>query len=102
MNFSLESTTLRLINGLGSAEKPASSVASSECEELNRVLILTLASSMHIICSGDETQLWCKELLSTIMQNTSHSWASHSLTCFPTVLSEFLGKIIIEKKISNY
>uniref|UniRef100_A0A1A9X3H6 Mediator of RNA polymerase II transcription subunit 23 n=1 Tax=Glossina brevipalpis TaxID=37001 RepID=A0A1A9X3H6_9MUSC len=103
LNLCFESTALRLINGLGSAEiqpqfsrhfseKPAGSVASSECEELNRVLILTLARSMHIICSGDEMQPWCKELLNTIMQNTPHSWASHSLACFPTVLSEFFSQ----------
>uniref|UniRef100_A0A1A9V0S8 Mediator of RNA polymerase II transcription subunit 23 n=1 Tax=Glossina austeni TaxID=7395 RepID=A0A1A9V0S8_GLOAU len=92
-----EESVLRLINGLGSAEIQSQfsrhftcqSVASSECEELNRALILTLARSMHIICSGDETQSWCKELHSTLMQNTLHSWASHSLACLPTVLSEF-------------
>uniref|UniRef100_A0A1B0G5Z9 Mediator of RNA polymerase II transcription subunit 23 n=1 Tax=Glossina morsitans morsitans TaxID=37546 RepID=A0A1B0G5Z9_GLOMM len=111
MNFSFESTALPLINGLGSAEiqpqfsrdfseKSASSVASSECDELNRVLILILARSMHIICSGDEMQPWYEELLSTIMQNTPHSWTSHCWGCFSTILSEFFrqNNHLIENK----
>ncbi|XP_053964046.1 mediator of RNA polymerase II transcription subunit 23 [Anastrepha ludens] len=100
LNLCFESTALRLITGLGSvemqpqmsryfSEKPPGSVASSESEELNRVLILTLARSMHMTGLGDELQPWCKELLSIIMQNTPHSWASHSLACFPPALNEF-------------
>lgn len=97
---SFESTALRLITGLGSAEfqpqisryfleKTQSAVASNESEELNRVLILTLARSMHITGSGNELQPWCKDLLTVIMQATPHSWASHSLACFPPALNEF-------------
>ncbi|XP_037947513.1 mediator of RNA polymerase II transcription subunit 23-like [Teleopsis dalmanni] len=100
LNLCFESTALRLITGLGSVEvqpqlsrhlneKPSGSVVSTDSEELNRVLILTLARSMHITGSGDDLQAWCKELLTTIMQNTPHSWASHSLACFPPALNEF-------------
>lgn len=99
---SFESTALRLILALGSSEiqpqfsryfteKPSGAVSSAESEELNRVLILTIARSMHIMNSGDDLQSWCKELLNTIMQNTPHSWATQSLACFPPVLSEFFA-----------
>uniref|UniRef100_A0A1I8MQB3 Mediator of RNA polymerase II transcription subunit 23 n=1 Tax=Musca domestica TaxID=7370 RepID=A0A1I8MQB3_MUSDO len=100
LNLCFESTALRLINGLGSVEfqpqlalyfneKSPGSVTSAESEELNRVFILSLARAMHITGSGEEIQPLCKDLLSTIMQNTPHSWASHSLACFPPALAEF-------------
>lgn len=58
-NFSVESTALRLIMGLGSSEvqpqlsrmfsEPKTMVLlSSESEELNRALVLTLARAMHV------------------------------------------------------
>ncbi|XP_061399738.1 mediator of RNA polymerase II transcription subunit 23 [Musca vetustissima] len=103
LNICFESTALRLINGLGSVEfqpqlalyfneKSPGSVASTESEELNRVLILSLARAMYITGSGEEMPPWCKDLLTTIMQNTPHSWASHSLACFPPVLVEFFSQ----------
>ena len=60
---SFESTALRLITSLGSVEvqpqlsryfneKTPGAIASMESEELNRVLILTLARAMHITGSG--------------------------------------------------
>ncbi|TMW39402.1 hypothetical protein DOY81_015517, partial [Sarcophaga bullata] len=103
LNLCFESTALRLISGMGSVEfqpqlsryfneKPPASVTSTESEELNRVLILTLARAMHITGSGEDMQTWCKELLSTIMQNTPHAWASHSLAFFPPALEEFFAQ----------
>uniref|UniRef100_A0A7G3ABS6 Mediator of RNA polymerase II transcription subunit 23 n=1 Tax=Lutzomyia longipalpis TaxID=7200 RepID=A0A7G3ABS6_LUTLO len=102
LHLCVESTALRLITGLGSAEvqpqisrylsepKTPASVVSAESEELNRVLILTIARSMHITGIGnDPSSTWCRELLTGIMQNTPHSWASHTLNCFPPVLNEF-------------
>ncbi|GAB0092218.1 Mediator of RNA polymerase II transcription subunit 23 [Sergentomyia squamirostris] len=102
LHLCVESTALRLITGLGSAEvqpqisrylsepKTPSSVVSAESEELNRVLILTIARSMHITGIGnDPSSSWCKDLLTQIMQNTPHSWASHTLHCFPPILNEF-------------
>ena len=59
LSFSVESTALRLIMGLGSWEvqpqlsrvftEPKSlSLLSSESEELNRTLVLTLARAMQV------------------------------------------------------
>ena len=55
---SVESTALRLIMGLGSSEvypqlsrvinEPKTMVVSTESEELNRSLVLTLARAMHV------------------------------------------------------
>jgi len=49
------------------------------------------------MCSGSETLsgTWCKDLLNTIMQNTPHSWANHTLQCFPPVLNEFFQQNIV-------
>lgn len=96
----VESTALRLITGLGSAEvqpqlsrflSEPKTLVSAESEELNRALVLTLARSLHVTGTGMDTVSgsWCKELLNTIMQNTPHSWANHTLQCFPPVLNEF-------------
>lgn len=64
LHLCVETTALRLISGLGSAEvqpqlsryftdtKPSGSIISVESEELNRALILTIARSMHITGSG--------------------------------------------------
>lgn len=114
----MESTALRLITGLGNNEvqpqlsrflSEPKTLVSAESEELNRALILTLARSMHITGTGNDSQsgLWCKELLNTIMQNTPHSWAAHTLQCFPTFLSEYFTQNATQKenrqqlKVSN-
>ncbi|KAH0534921.1 mediator of RNA polymerase II transcription subunit 23 [Cotesia glomerata] len=100
LHLCVESTALRMITGLGSSEvqpqlsrflSEPKTLVSSESEELNRALVLTLARSMHITSTGADSLsgTWCKELLNTIMQNTPHSWANHTLQCFPPVLSEF-------------
>ncbi|XP_034947212.1 mediator of RNA polymerase II transcription subunit 23 [Chelonus insularis] len=100
LHLCVESTALRMITGLGSSEvqphvsrflSEPKTLVSSESEELNRVLVLTLARSMHVTSTGADSLsgTWCKELLNTIMQNTPHSWTNHTLQCFPPVLSEF-------------
>lgn len=100
LHLCVESTALRMITGLGSAEvqpqlsrflSEPKTLVSSESEELNRVLVLTLARSMHVTNTGADSLsgTWCKELLNTIMQNTPHSWTNNTLQCFPPVLSEF-------------
>lgn len=105
LHLCVESTALRLITGLGSAEvqpqlsrfyaepKLPGSAVSLESEELNRTLILTIARSMHITGTGndDQSTIWCKDLLTNIMQNTPHSWATHTLQCFPAVLTAFFS-----------
>lgn len=59
--LSVESTALRLITGLGSAEvqpqlsrflNEPKTLVSAESEELNRALVLTLARSMHVTGTG--------------------------------------------------
>lgn len=105
LHLCVESTALRLITGLGSAEvqpqlsryyaepKLPGSAVSLESEELNRALILTIARSMHITGTGndDQSTIWCKDLLTSIMQNTPHSWAPHTLQCFPPMLNAFFS-----------
>lgn len=106
---SVESTALRLITGLGNNEvqpqlsrflSEPKTLVSAESEELNRALILTLARSMHITGTGNDSQsgMWCKELLNTIMQNTPHSWAAHTLQCFPAFLSEYFQQNPAQKE----
>lgn len=46
----------------------------------------------------DVNSIWCKDLLNTIMQNTPHSWAEHTLRCFPPALSEFFQQNSIPKE----
>lgn len=70
LHLCVESTALRLITGLGSAEvqpqlsryytepKLAGSAVSLENEELNRALILSIARSMHITGAG---KCFCRE-----------------------------------------
>lgn len=109
LHLCVESTALRLITGLGSAEvqpqlsrflSEPKTLVSAESEELNRALVLTLARSMHVTGTGADSLsgTWCKELLNTIMQNTPHSWANHTLECFPPVLSEFFQQNSVAKE----
>lgn len=67
---------------------------SVESEELNRLLILTLARSMHITGTGNDPIAggWCKDLLSVIMQNTPHCWSEHTRSSFPTVIADFFSQ----------
>ncbi|XP_071446035.1 mediator of RNA polymerase II transcription subunit 23 isoform X2 [Hetaerina americana] len=109
LHLCVESTALRLITGLGSAEvqpqlsrflSEPKTLVSAESEELNRALVLTLARSMHVTGTGSETLsgTWCKDLLKTIIVNTPHSWANHTLQCFPPVLNEFFQQNSIGKE----
>lgn len=112
MFLCVEQTALRLLNGLGSSEvqpqllrifgeqKGQHNIVSMDNEELNRVLILSIARAMHITGTGHEdgSPLWCKELLDTIMQLTPHTWAPHTLQCFPPVLNSFFQQTGIQKE----
>ncbi|XP_066272187.1 mediator of RNA polymerase II transcription subunit 23-like [Branchiostoma lanceolatum] len=98
LHLCVESTALRLITGLGSAEvQPQLSrflndpkqILSVESEELNRALVLTLARAMHVTGSETLSGNWCKDILTTLMANTPHNWATHTLTCFPPALQQF-------------
>ncbi|XP_042237503.1 mediator of RNA polymerase II transcription subunit 23-like [Homarus americanus] len=103
LHLCMESVALRLITGLGNAEVMPSltrftfcsdtkpNLISSDSEELNRVLVLTMARTIHVTgcdSSGDSAR-WCVDVLKTIMTQTPHTWANHTLQCFPTVISDF-------------
>ncbi|KAG1666788.1 Mediator of RNA polymerase II transcription subunit 23 [Nymphon striatum] len=97
LHLCVESTALRLITGLGSNEvqpqlsrflSDPKTLISMESEELNRALVLTLARAMYVTGSETLSGTWCKELITTIMQNTPHSWSSYTLAYFPPVLAE--------------
>lgn len=106
LHLCFESTALRLLTGLGSAEfqfqlsrfltepKNLASMVSSDSEELNRVLVLTLSRSMIITGMENETTgngnlAYLMDLLQVIMKNTPHNWPSHTKQSFPKVLSDF-------------
>jgi mediator of RNA polymerase II transcription subunit 23 len=116
LHLCFESTALRLVTGLGSAEfqfqlsrfhsEPKNlAFVSNDNEELNRVLILTMARSMHITGIGDlritgsggggsgsgegGNNMYLMDLLSVIMKNTPHNWAQHTRACFPKALADF-------------
>ncbi|CAL1290327.1 unnamed protein product [Larinioides sclopetarius] len=102
LHLCVQSTALKLIAGMGSAEvqpqlsrlpSEPKSLLSNESEELNKVLVLTIARAIHVTVyiSGSESLSgsWCKEILTTIMQHTPHSWSSFTLQCFPKVLADF-------------
>ncbi|XP_014671221.1 PREDICTED: mediator of RNA polymerase II transcription subunit 23-like [Priapulus caudatus] len=107
-HLSVENTALRLITGLGSAEvqpvlsrylsEPKTVSLCSDSEELNRALVLTLARSMHITGTANMSGSWCMDILTTIMTNTPHSWSSHTLHCFPGILSDFFQKYNVPKE----
>ena len=60
-----------------------------DSEELNRVVVLTLARSIHVSGLEPQSAPWVKETLNNIMQKTPHSWPSHTLQNFPPILQEF-------------
>lgn len=69
-------------------------MVSNDSEELNRVLVLTLARSMVITGMEDETMgngnlSYLMDLLQTIMKNTPHNWSSHTKQSFPKILADF-------------
>ncbi|XP_037867967.1 mediator of RNA polymerase II transcription subunit 23 [Bombyx mori] len=106
LQLCFESTALRLITSLGSSGvqlqmsrvvSEPKSLVSSESEELNRVLVLTLARGIHMAGAGSDGAA-VKELLTTIMTNTPHMWSQHTLQCFPPVLVEFFNQISAQKE----
>lgn len=65
---------------------------SVDSEELNRVLILTLARSMIItgMENGENGNMgYLMDLLQVVMKNTPHNWSSHTKQSFPKVLADF-------------
>lgn len=94
----IESTALKIITSLGSSEvQPQLSrflndpkqLLSTESEELNRALVLTLARAIHVTGSETLSWTWCRGILEKLQTNTPHNWASHTLRCFPSSLQQF-------------
>lgn len=111
-------TSLRLITGFNSNDVQAQlsrviaetkSLVSTDSEELNRALVLTLARAIHITGSDNvSVGSWFREILNTIMQNTPHNWSAHTLQCFPPILADYFHQNQIPKenkqqlKVPNY
>lgn len=55
---------------------------------------------MVITNTGNDSasNMWCKDLLQQIMQNTPHTWSSYTLQCFPSFLKEFFNQCNIQKE----
>lgn len=104
LHLCLESVALRLISGLGISEVMSSltrfspdskNVVSGDSEELNKVLVLTLARAIHVTGydSASESVRWSVDLLKAVMSHTPHSWPTHTMQCFPRVIEEFYKHI---------
>lgn len=53
---------------------------------------------IHLAGMDDQSNSWCKDLLSTIMQNTPHSWDPHTLQCFPPIMNTYLSLSNVPKE----
>ena len=109
LNICMESTILRLITSLGNAEitaprntssaaggsgatQKSTTVLYGDSEELNRVVVLTLARAIHIHGHEQQSTGYFKEILTNIMNKTPHSWPSHTLADFPPILRDFYNE----------
>lgn len=115
LHLCMENTALKLILGLSSAEvlsipqysrfqnepnfcQLTKGLLSTESEELNKALVLTLARAIHVTGSETLTAVWVKEILQNIMQSTNIQWSSFTLQCFPAVVSEFYQQLQTSQK----
>ncbi|KAG8190668.1 hypothetical protein JTE90_001277 [Oedothorax gibbosus] len=98
LHLCVESTVLRLIAGMGNSEvqpqfsRPPTepkTLISNDSEELNKVLVLTMARAINITRSESLSGTWCRDILTAIMQQTPLSWSSLTLQYFPKVLQDF-------------
>ncbi|KAK4327235.1 hypothetical protein Pmani_002291 [Petrolisthes manimaculis] len=114
LHLCMESVALRLITGLGNSEVMPSlsrctltdtkpTLISTDSEELNRVLVLTMARAIHVTgCdSSDDTSRWCVDFLKTVMTHTPHTWANHTLQCFPSVIADFYQQCAAPRENMN-
>ncbi|XP_054154034.1 mediator of RNA polymerase II transcription subunit 23-like [Oppia nitens] len=109
LHLCMENTALKLIQGLSSTEvlsipqysrfqNEPKSLLSTESEELNKVLVLTLARAIHVTGSETLAAQWLKEILTNINQSTSINWSSFTLLCFPNAISEFYQQVPVQKE----
>ncbi|CAK9302294.1 unnamed protein product [Gordionus sp. m RMFG-2023] len=92
----MENLVLHIVSGLNNFEiQPQISrfqgdyknIISTYSEELNKVLVLTLAKAIHF--TGGHENLsgtWFYDLMNTIMHQTPHNWSNHTLYHFPLSL----------------
>ena len=110
LQLTVESSALRLITGFGNSEiappknqptgpnQKSASTLYGDSEELNRVVILTLARAVHIGGLEQNGSAWLKEVVNSIMHNTPHAWPSHTLHNFPPVLVDMLNETTVPKE----
>uniref|UniRef100_H2YVM5 Mediator of RNA polymerase II transcription subunit 23 n=1 Tax=Ciona savignyi TaxID=51511 RepID=H2YVM5_CIOSA len=108
LHFRLESTALKLIMGFDNfGIKPQlvrmfneqkQSIVSQKSEELNRVLVLTLARSIHITGWYAESisGSWCIDILKALMAATPHKWPQQTLACFPQSIQDYFNHVNVE------
>ena len=65
-----------------------------DCEELNRVVVLTLARAISVHGLEQQSAQWVKETLAAVNARTPLEWPSHTLEHFPTIFQEFYSKVI--------
>ncbi|KAF6036515.1 MED23 [Bugula neritina] len=53
------------------------SIVSQDSEELNKILVLTLARAVNTVCDSGQTGTWCVSLLRKVFEHTPHSWSPH-------------------------
>ncbi|RWS25047.1 Mediator of RNA polymerase II transcription subunit 23-like protein, partial [Leptotrombidium deliense] len=103
LHLCMESTALRLILGLSGTEvlsmhqysrfqNEPKGLISTESEELNKILVLTLARAILMTGSEPLSVSWCEEFLGNIMQNTPLSWSSYTLASFPPTMAKFYSQ----------
>ncbi len=103
----VETASLRLITSLSNAEITAqratpggnprgdsgvqkhTQVMYGDSEELNKVVVLSLARGIHINGLEQSSPGWVKEMLTQIMAKTPHNWPPHTLDTFPQILKDF-------------
>nr|XP_009858310.1 mediator of RNA polymerase II transcription subunit 23-like isoform X1 [Ciona intestinalis] len=106
LHLRLESTALKLIMGFDNfGIKPQlvrmfneqkQSIVSQKSEELNRVLVLTLARSIHITGAESISGSWCTDILKAVMSATPHRWPQQTLACFPQSIQDFFNHSNVE------
>ncbi|ESO86009.1 hypothetical protein LOTGIDRAFT_167513 [Lottia gigantea] len=110
LHLCVETTALRLITSMGSAEvqphlsrisNEPKGILAGESEELNRVLVLTIARAMHITGADSFSTNWAKDILISVVQSTPLGWPQATLQCFPTSLSDFFNQTPVQREDKN-
>jgi len=123
----VQHTSLRLIMDFGNTDiqmqlsmqriaTDPEKMLSKDCEELNRVLIITIARAMQITSAEGLPFTWCEGVLKEAMNVSAHSkvqqWSASTLSFFPHSIQQFYqmnqtktdptGKLLMEKIEKHY